>query len=1800
MANAYSFTLFVEFEENNIPRLKNKLVKYFQSKKSNGGDCEVDYESGSGTAVLRFLREEDQKNVLAKKDHQIILEKGVLLKMTVRSPPEKKTTKEVPSDQENKTSDVAETNKLSSADEQNPTDKVQTQTTSSDGHVADEELCSTSAVLENIPENASQEFLEMLVENVLKDLSSSSASQNFVLEVIPDISSAVVTFQSEKENTDFIARCPENRMFTKKKLSIRPLEVTEQIVVEDIQNVNADLLQLYFEREGDVEHVALDESEQSAVITFKDQQVVKKVVKKKHYIKREQIRAYPFYKSLGVALYGKDKPSPKLPAAVSEPIDTAVWRYLTNNQDAAESVRSDLAKHFCNVNLKQSTVLLSPMPALLKQKDAKVIIKEWANTVKSAFAQFLSKFKPLKFKLESELWDESEREIKQAVLNEDVVIVPDKASGVLSVVGRENDVNRLDKPLSEVLSKIEQKLQREKLSKTQEITVSPSIFHILSQDGLQDKILQLCPELRTSYDKVTAVFKVTGFVDEIIAASQVLHDAMNALKRQNLEVDKFVFDLLKHEQQEELTDALLTSSGINAALEISVHRLQLAAVYDKDLIEAQDRLSKLLVSQHINVEDRGVLEEPEWQHLVSQLEKAHSESCRKIRICTTPQQVVVSGHRDSVLKVSSELDDFLTQNAHIEETVAAQANVIIEYLKSLNTSWLKQLKGKVEVSFRKEVILLSGSRAAVKECKTLVENSVSSVFFETLKLFKPGVKKFFLHQETMYVNSLKNETGCLVQLVDCVGGGQDDLGFGQVQKPVYQVQTSDGVEVAVCKADMCSYPVDAVVNASTSNLKHDAGLARALLKAAGPQLQDECDKVICSRGNLKPGDCVVTGAGGQLCCKTVIHSVGPTFDSLKPKKSQAQLKRAVKQSLEHAEEYDCISVALPAISRNQGFPLNLCATTVVQAVKEYCDEKCDTLKMIHLVDNDDSVVKVMEAAVRQEFGNHGVNPSQQSPPPKVSKSPLVKHVASKPCLCCVQTKEGLDIILTKGNIEAAKTEVIVNTVAEDLVLNKGAVSNAILVAAGPKLQKLVDGQNASGTPGEVIVTDGCKLKSKQVFHVIAPSWNNSQGTAEKTLSGIFKDCLGLAEDNHLASISFPAVGTGNLGFPKDLVASLMLDKIFEFSSQRQPKHLKRVEIVLYPGDVQTIQEFSDEFKRKLPSASGGLLPTASSQSTGPFSKVVSTSGMHETKMGNVTVQVLTGDITKETTDIIVNSSNETFTLKSGVSKAILEAAGQAVEQECRNLGAEPNPGMIMTKPGNLQCKKILHLVGQTDPGKINKAVKNALQMCSSNSHTSVSFPAIGTGQGQAQAKLVSDSMLDAVIDVLSQNTSSTLTTIRIVIFQQQMLNDFYNSMQQRECSDQRDKAGFWTNISSKIKSFFVGESTEKQEEEFTIIPAKVDPTCFHICSGAQANVDSAKKWITDLISNEQNRVVITDNAIFNLSSADRQHISDIQKNMAVNLWTEIKNENASIIIEGVSRDVLKANREIDDVLRKVRDEQELKKKLELAGTVADWQYRQNGSPFKSFDGMTNYQLERALEKAQPSIKITVQGNDYTVDMSKGLATDSKGQSLHMRRIDKLKGGDVPDTWDFLPPNSTCLAVTVQAGTPEYTEVQNLFKATCTKTITKIERIQNPGMWRSLQIKKNELEMRNGHQNNEKRLFHGTCERTVPVINERGFNRSYAGKNATCYGRGSYFAVNASYSASDTYSKPNQSGDKFMYLCRVLTGDFTVGQSNMIAPPTKGSNSNEIYDSVVDQIGTPSMFVIFHDTQAYPEYLITFK
>ena len=93
--------------------------------------------------------------------------------------------------------------------------------------------------------------------------------------------------------------------------------------------------------------------------------------------------------------------------------------------------------------------------------------------------------------------------------------------------------------------------------------------------------------------------------------------------------------------------------------------------------------------------------------------------------------------------------------------------------------------------------------------------------------------------------------------------------------------------------------------------------------------------------------------------------------------------------------------------------------------------------------------------------------------------------------------------------------------------------------------------------------------------------------------------------------------------------------------------------------------------------------------------------------------------------------------------------------------------------------------------------------------------------------------------------------------------------------------------------------------------------------------------------------------------------------------------------------------------------------------------------------------------------------------------------------------------------------------------------------------------------------------------------------------------AALYGKGCYFAVRSSYSVDYV---DQQSPHKYMILARVVTGDFCKGSSDMKAPPEKVSSKDggQRYHSTANDESSPSIFVVFKDSGAYPSYLITFR
>ena len=120
------------------------------------------------------------------------------------------------------------------------------------------------------------------------------------------------------------------------------------------------------------------------------------------------------------------------------------------------------------------------------------------------------------------------------------------------------------------------------------------------------------------------------------------------------------------------------------------------------------------------------------------------------------------------------------------------------------------------------------------------------------------------------------------------------------------------------------------------------------------------------------------------------------------------------------------------------------------------------------------------------------------------------------------------------------------------------------------------------------------------------------------------------------------------------------------------------------------------------------------------------------------------------------------------------------------------------------------------------------------------------------------------------------------------------------------------------------------------------------------------------------------------------------------------------------------------------------------------------------------------------------------------------------------------------------------------------------------------------------------------MFHGTSPYCLDEIVEQNLDPRLSGARiGALLGKGTYFAVDASY--SDSYAEADQNGQKYMFLVRVLAGKICKGRREYVRPPKQNpqERNSPLFDSCVDNLENPKIYCVFHDSQYYPEYLISY-
>jgi O-acetyl-ADP-ribose deacetylase (regulator of RNase III) len=167
---------------------------------------------------------------------------------------------------------------------------------------------------------------------------------------------------------------------------------------------------------------------------------------------------------------------------------------------------------------------------------------------------------------------------------------------------------------------------------------------------------------------------------------------------------------------------------------------------------------------------------------------------------------------------------------------------------------------------------------------------------------------------------------------------------------------------------------------------------------------------------------------------------------------------------------------------------------------------------------------------------------------------------------------GTKVWVVQRDITQQATEAIVNA-ANPGLMGGGGVDGAIHRVGGPVILEECKGivaRQGRLPTGKAVMTGGGNLKARYVIHTVGPVWHGGTRNESRLLQSAYYECLQLATESKLGSISFPSISTGAYGYPVDEAARMAVDTVVSFLKEWATS-LKEVVFVLF--DARTYERY---------------------------------------------------------------------------------------------------------------------------------------------------------------------------------------------------------------------------------------------------------------------------------------------------------------------------------------------------------------------------------------------------------------------------------------------------------------------------------------------------------------------------------------------------------------------------------------------------------------------------------------------------
>ncbi|XP_067871097.1 protein mono-ADP-ribosyltransferase PARP14-like isoform X2 [Heterodontus francisci] len=1335
------------------------------------------------------------------------------------------------------------------------------------------------------------------------------------------------------------------------------------------------------------------------------------------------------------------------------------------------------------------------------------------------------------------------------------------------------------------------------------------------------------PNVQLCFDMSQNVVQITGLESAVFKAQLKLLSKGNQITSKIIHKSKYLRIFLTQLDNEGFLTQMFLDSGINAAYSYddAEDKGVLYAASEKDQLNAEEKLKMTFAEVTIPIPENFHIDSANnfklfIEKTTASVNKNHLElrdikekfllqHHLELKTTSGPYAcVILVGYRIIVEEAKMHVEKYMNENCIKEFFIKVPSLGIFQYIQRfVNFSDILQ---DTDVDFVENEqslgLQIKVNMKNATQTEAIIMDIINQVKMSRKQLKQPGAVQFFAKNQDL-LKKLENPYQCVIK-IENQERQQMTLALSKKLEIISTVMFLNEFKISIVKHNLVIHEVDAILHLTSEMLDCSAEFSKTLIEAGGPELQEQVNRLKHKRHVMKDG-AVIPTIGGKLPCSVVFHAMWTKSDRRDVEEDNTILKKIILGALSFANNQFFTSFAIPAFSSGES---KSSIWTVVKAIKEYCEKfkkSQPSLTDIRLVSTDDASIKAMKKAVKElikpevkrsnvpavmklAFGRGKKNSAastglelqqEASRPASMSKMqpdtamPEIEPANSDDIFV---TPEGLKVILMKGNIEEQKCDVIVNTVSHDMNLSQGPVSKAILKQAGNQLQTNTDKVKGSKKieAGDVlpVSTSGCGLYCHEVYNIVCGHWSADKASqAEELLRTIIQTCLENVHKSQLRSISFPAIGTGNLKFPKDIVAQIFFEEIEIFSNANPTSTLKEVKLIIYKKDLAVYSAFEDALLIAEGIPTNELLYHKEIRNTGKVdSQTTNMTRKVETplipplmtKVGNITFEVCCTDISEKGKVLVVEyvENKANCDIKTKGDKHYIPVRIKSQADISRNLLK------VLQKCSDLEYQCLYIPVPR--------------QPLSGNKFPDLKVFAAGVLDS---VRLHGETVRTSSIHVIVNDSSS----VHIPVFEEEL------------AKLQVGKGGILSTMTKYFGDWLGGNQTS---EDTTNVPQlAIEPVKFQIYSTKEENIQEAWTDIQKLATKEHMQKTIPVEISFEkFTEEDIEEIEECCRSMHV--YHKFNQVGHSIFLSGCITDICSVQDVIFKVCHNIGKREVTLREAMFVMEKVTWKFWVEDQ-WETFNPTVNADLEKAYNGKENEVKVKIEGDDYCViDFQKYTLTDFNGITYRIDR--RCSGDELPDTWEIVENQTTASEVLLKPDSSEYQEVAGDFINTLgdyavrpTFKIDAITRVQNPTLWRLYVARRNEMNRQRPHQQNEKILYHGTCSDICSKINVDGFNRSYSGLNAVFYGEGTYFAQNARYSAHDTYSKPDANGSKVMYRARVLTGDYCQGAKGLKEPPLKDQqgNSRDRYDSVTDKVQSPEAFVVFQDNQAYPEYLITF-